>query len=303
MSDKPYLQLQTIRDFIRWGISLFNQHKIYYGHGTDNALSEAAYLTLYSLHLPPDFPETYFDSRLTDTEKQAVAEALMQRVEKRLPSPYITHEAWFMGLPFYVDERVLIPRSPVAELIAAGFEPWIDPDQVGSILDLCTGSGCIAIACASVFPEARVVGADLSPEALAVADINRARHGLEEQLVLVESDLFENLGGERFDVIISNPPYVDAEDMASLPDEYRHEPELALAAGFDGLDIVRRMLNQALDHLNPGGIIIVEVGNSAAALELAYPEVPFTWLEFEHGGEGVFLLSYEQLQHYQAQFK
>lgn len=303
MSDKAYQSLSTIRDFIRWGISLFNQHQIYYGHGTDNALSEAAYLTLHSLHLPPDFPETYFDSRLTETEKQAVANALMQRVEKRLPAPYITHEAWFMGLPFYVDERVLIPRSPVAELIAEGFVPWIDPDQVGSILDLCTGSGCIAIACASVFPEARVVGADISPEALTVAEINRQRHGLEDRLVLLESDLYENLAGERFDVIISNPPYVDEEDMASLPEEYRHEPELALAAGFDGLDLVRQMLQQALSHLNPGGILIIEVGNSAYALELAYPQVPFTWLEFEHGGEGVFLLSYEQLQQYQTHFQ
>ena len=288
-------KLLTIRDYIRWGTSLFSQAKLFYGHGTNNALDEAAFLVLHALHLAPDFPDTYLDTRLVDSEKTAVVELLQKRVETRQPAPYLTHESWFMGIPFYVDERVLIPRSPIAELIEHSFEPWIDPDSVARILDMCTGSGCIAIACAETFPMAEVDAAELSEDALAVARINVERFLLADQVRLVQSDLFENLQGERYDVIVSNPPYVDAEDMASLPDEFVHEPELALAAGIDGLDIVRRMLAEASEHLNPGGIIIIEVGNSALALELTYPEVNFTWLEFERGGDGIFLLDYDQI--------
>ncbi len=300
--DQAVRDLRTIRDCIRWGMSRFNEAELYFGHGTENALDEAAYLVLFALSLPTQVGEGYLDSRLTEDERRRVVELLAERLEKRLPAPYLTHEAWFAGMPFYVDERVLIPRSPVAELIAAHFEPWIDPERVESILDLCTGSGCIAIACADAFPHALVDGADLSPEALAVAEVNQARYGLEERLELVESDLFETLEGRRYDVIISNPPYVDAEDMAALPDEYRHEPELALAAGDDGLDIVLRMLRDAPDYLNEGGIFICEVGNSEHALQQLLPEVPFTWLEFEHGGEGVFLLTAEQLAEHQQRF-
>ena len=296
-------QLQTIRDHIRWGTSLFSQAGLFYGHGTNNALDESAYLVLHALHLPPDFPDSYLDTNITEAEKHAVTELLKRRVETRLPSPYLTQEAWFMGMPFYVDDRVLIPRSPIAELIENGFEPWVDPAGVAHVLDLCTGSGCIAIACAAVFPQAEVDAAELSEEALAVARINVERHHMEEQVRLVQGDLFENLQGERYDIIVSNPPYVDAEDMAALPDEYLHEPELALAAGIDGLEIVRRMLAQAAEHLNPGGILVVEVGNSQMALDLTYPEVEFTWLEFEHGGHGVFLLTREQLDEHQAVFQ
>ncbi|MBD3669953.1 MAG: 50S ribosomal protein L3 N(5)-glutamine methyltransferase [Gammaproteobacteria bacterium] len=296
-------ELHTIRDHIRWGTSLFSQARLFYGHGTVNALDEAAYLVLHALHLPPDFPDSYLDTRLTDTERQAVVSLLKKRVETRQPAPYLTNEAWFMGMPFYVDERVLIPRSPIAELIEQGFEPWTDPDGVARILDLCTGSGCIAIACAAAFPDAEVDASELSQEALAVAEINVERHQMEEQIRLVQGDLFANLERERYDIIVSNPPYVDAEDMEGLPNEYLHEPELALAAGFDGLDIVRRMLAEGSEHLNPGGIMVVEVGNSQPALELAYPEVEFTWLEFERGGHGVFLLTAEQLEEHQALFQ
>ncbi len=287
--------LRSIRDLIRWGMSRFNEADLFYGHGTDNALDEAAYLVLFALHMPPQPGDAYLETRLTESERRAAAELIARRIDERQPAPYLTHEAWFAGLPFYVDERVLIPRSPVAELIEAHFEPWIDSSRVDSILDLCTGSGCIAIACAEAFPFASVDGADLSADALEVAAINRERFGLDERLDLVQSDLFNSLKGRRYDVIISNPPYVDAEDMAALPDEFRHEPELALAAGDDGLDLVRIMLREAPKHLEEGGILICEVGNSAPALEAAYPQLPFVWLEFERGGEGVFLLTREQL--------
>ncbi len=289
-------QLRTIRDFIRLGVSLFNREELHFGHGTDNALDEAVWLVLHALHLPPDFPADYFDTRLTDPEKREVMALLRRRVEERLPVPYLINSAWFAGLEFYVDERVLIPRSPVAELVEQGFSPWIEPGRVGRILDLCTGGGCIAIACAVAFPQAAVDASELSAEALEVAAINVERHHLREQLELIHSDLFERLQGRRYDIIVSNPPYVDAGEMAALPPEFRHEPRMALAAGGDGLDIVRRILAGAAEHLNPGGILVVEVGNSEQALVEAFPELPFVWLEFERGGEGVFLLTREQLQ-------
>ena len=288
-------QLQTVRDFIRLGASQFNRAGLHFGHGTNNALDEAVWLVLHALHLPPDLPVEYFDARLTGAEKRAVMALFQRRVEERLPVPYLINSAWFAGLEFHVDERVLIPRSPIAELIEQGFSPWIEPDRVNRVLDLCTGGGCIAVACAMAFPQAAVDASDLSTAALEVAEINVERHHLQEQLELVHSDLFENLQGRRYDIIVSNPPYVDGRDMAALPAEFRHEPELALAAGDDGLDIVRRILEQASQYLNPGGILVVEVGNSEQALVDAFPELPFVWLEFERGGDGVFLLTREQL--------
>jgi ribosomal protein L3 glutamine methyltransferase len=295
--------LSTIRDFIRWGWSRFNEAEIFFGHGTDNALDESAYLVLHSLHLPPQVGEAYLDTRLSEAERRSVAKILMRRIEERLPAPYLTHEAWYGGMPFYVDERVLIPRSPIIELIEAQFEPWVQPDNVGAVLDLCTGSGCIAIACAAAFPEAVVDGADISADALDVARINVERYGMQEQVRLVQSDLFESLKGNRYDVIVSNPPYVDEQDMMSLPPEFCHEPELALAAGKDGLDLVFKLLYEAMYHLEPNGILVVEVGNSREALEKLLPEVQFLWLEFERGGEGIFLLTAEQVREHHELFR
>ncbi len=288
-------ELTTLGDFVRWGVSRFCEANLHFGHGTDNALDEAFYLVRNVLYLPHEIPPYMLQSRLLPRERAEVLAMLQRRISTRLPAPYLTYEAWFAGLPFYVDERVLIPRSPIAELIEAHFEPWVDASKVTCILDLCTGGGCIAIASALAFPFAHVDAADLFAEALAVAQQNVERHQVGDQVKLHQGDLFAGLEGNRYDIIVSNPPYVDAEDMAALPAEYRHEPEQALASGKDGLDITRRILQQAADFLNPGGVLIVEVGNSAVALMEAYPELPFTWLEFEHGGTHVFLLTTEQL--------
>lgn len=294
-------ELQTIRDFLRYATSRFNQAGLYFGHGTDNAWDEAAALILHSLHLPHDISQQVLDARLVAEERTRLLELIQRRVEKRIPLAYLTNEAWFSGLSFYVDERVLIPRSPIAELIEQHFQPWVEPGNVHNILDLCTGSGCIAIALAKAFPGAEVDASDISDDALTVAKINVLRHNVEDQVHLHKADLFSGLPNKKYDLIVSNPPYVSKQEMDELPEEYRHEPALGLAAGQEGLDIAKRILMQAEHYLTPNGVIVVEVGNSEHALAEAYPEIPFYWLEFERGGGGVFLLTARQLQEYKIE--
>jgi ribosomal protein L3 glutamine methyltransferase len=287
--------LLTIRDFTRYAASQFNEAGLYYGHGTDNAWDDAANLILHTLHLPHALFTTTLDARLVPAEKQKLFDLITQRVNKRIPVPYLTHEAWFAQLPFYIDERVLIPRSPIAELIQNQFKPWINAGDVHDILDLCTGSGCIAIACAKNFPDAQVDATDISKDALAVAKINVTKHLVEDQVTLILSDIFANLPAKKYDIIVSNPPYVDYEDMLSLPKEFLHEPQQALAGGKDGLDVIKQILKQARQYLKPHGILVIEVGNSEAALIREYPHLPFTWPDFEYADGGVFLLTAEQL--------
>ncbi len=294
-------RLRTLRDHIRWAVSRFHGEDLFYGHGTDNAWDEARQLVLGALHLPWEISDSYLDCNLEDEELVNLQRLIKRRIDERIPTAYLLGEAWFCGMSFIVDERVLIPRSPIGELIENRFEPWLDSEPA-RILDLCAGSGCIGIACADVFPEAEVTLADLSFEALEVANQNIERHGLDERVYTVQGDGFDGLPGQRFDLIVSNPPYVDAEDFADMPDEYQHEPELALACGTDGLNLVRRMLAQAADHLTEKGLLIVEVGNSQVHVEALYPEVSFAWLEFQRGGHGVFMLTAEQCRQHQAVF-
>ena len=282
-------ELFTIRDFIRWGVTEFNAAKLYFGHGTDNAWDEAEQLVLHAINLTPPLADEWLGSRLTSSERDRVVANLQRRIEERIPASYITGQAWFAGLPFIVDERVLVPRSPIAELIQKQFHPWL-AQEPARILDLCTGSGCIGIACAYAFPDAEVQLSDISFDALEVAEENIQQHNLEERVFAIQSDLFANLVGQQFDLIVSNPPYVDADDLASMPAEYHAEPEIGLGSGEDGLEFTRRLLREASNYLTDDGVLIVEVGNSWVALEEAYPDMPFTWIEFERGGHGVFML-------------
>lgn len=288
--------LHTIRDFIRWGASRFIEAELFFGHGTTNAFEEAEFLVLDALHLDPPLDEVWLDSRLTPDEKEQTLAHFERRIRERVPSAYITGRMWFAGMMFWVDERVLVPRSPIAELIEKRFAPWLtyEPQR---ILDLCAGSGCIGIACARAFPDAEVQLSDISYEALEVADQNVHFHNLSERVFPIQSDLFEKLQGQKFDLIVSNPPYVDEQDLADMPDEYHAEPEIGLASGKDGLNFTRRLLVQAADYLTDQGLLIVEVGNSWVALQAAYPDLKLEWVKFERGGDGVFVISAQDLKH------
>jgi len=295
--------LTTIRDFIRWGSSEFNRRELTFGHGFATAFDEAKFLILHMLALPLDWPEDYLDCVLTDTERKQVLEILQQRINSRQPVAYITRESWFCGLKFYVDERVLVPRSPIAELIANHFEPWIDSARVHRILDLCTGSACIAIACQYLFEEAEVFGSDISRDALEVARINCREHELSDQLTLYESDLFDRIPAQKFDVIVSNPPYVNAEDMASLSEEFQFEPGIGLTAGKDGLTLVDRILAGAAEYLNEQGVLFIEVGNSQQVMMQKYEMLPMTWIDFEFGGTGVCCIQQKDLEQQQSRIE
>jgi len=288
--------LITLRDWLRFAVSRFNEAKLFFGHGSDNAFDEAAYLILHTLHLPLDRLEPFLDASLTHDEAEQVKTVIERRVRERLPAAYLTHEAWLGEHRFYVDERVIVPRSFIAELLPEQLAPWIEnPDEVTRALDLCTGSGCLAILAALAFPYAEIDAVDLSKDALEVAAKNVADYSLTDRIELIESDLFAALKGRSYDLILSNPPYVNAESVAALPPEYQAEPALALGSGADGLDATRHILAAAKTHLNPGGLLVVEIGHNRDALEAAYPKLPFTWLDTESGDQFVFMLRREDL--------
>lgn len=292
----------TPRTLIQWGADRFDKAGLVFAHGTDNALDEAACLVLHTLQIGYDQPDAVLDKQISEADRLRVVQLLEQRVSSRKPAAYLLGEAWFAGMPFYVDERVLVPRSPIAELIAAQFTPWVNPEHTGRILDMCTGSGCIGIACALAFPDAMVDLSDLSRDALDVAQENIKRHQLMDRVNAVQSDIFAALQGQVYDLIVANPPYVPEEEMQQLSAEFGHEPSMGLQAGTDGLDIIVQILKQAASHLADNGILVAEVGHTQDLLLARYPDVPFMWFDFEYGGTGVFMLDKTQLEYYQPLF-
>ena len=291
------VSLQTVRDVLRFAVSRFNQGKLFFGHGSNDAYDEAVYLILHTLHLPLDRLEPFLDARLTDRERNELLNVIQKRVDHHIPAAYLTHEAFLGEFSFYVDERVIIPRSFIAELLHNRLRPWIaEPDSINSMLDLCTGSGCLAIIAADAFQNARVDAVDLSPEALAVAERNVSDYHLHDRVNLIESDMFAELDEKQYDIIISNPPYVDAASVDALPQEYLHEPKLALGSGQDGLDATRIILENAAQLLAENVVLIVEIGHNRDALEAAYPDLPFTWLDVSAGDQFVFMLHKNDLR-------
>ncbi|OFZ66850.1 MAG: ribosomal protein L3 N(5)-glutamine methyltransferase [Betaproteobacteria bacterium RBG_16_56_24] len=283
--------LHTVRDCLRFAVSRFNQAGLFFGHGSGDAYDEAAYLILHTLHLPLDRIKPFLDAHLTGSERGEILSIIQRRVEKRIPAAYLTHQALLGEFSFYVDERVIVPRSFIAELLQNQLSPWIaDPEAIHCVLDLCTGCGCLAIIAAHAFPNASVDATDLSEDALAVAERNVADYHLQDRVSLIESDLFAKLGDKQYDLIISNPPYVNEESVKALPQEYRHEPAMALASGDDGLDATRIILRNAAQHLTENGLLVVEIGHNREALEAAYPDLPFTWLDVSAGDQFVFML-------------
>lgn len=304
MSTTPVIsqELFTIRDFIRYAVSQFEASSIFFGHGTDNAYDEAVWLVMGALHLPLDTVENFWDARLTTPEREKLASFIEERVSKHTPTAYLLKEAWLQGYLFYVDERVLIPRSFIAELLldnllTSSLSPWIEyPEMITSAADICTGSGCLGILLAHTFPDAAVDVVDISKDAIDVCNINIEKYGLQDQVIAIESDMFSALSGKTYDLIISNPPYVDAPSMAALPKEYQNEPQLALGSGDAGLDHTHTLLREAAKYLNDDGLLVVEIGHNRDALEAAYPDVAFNWLEVSSGNQFVFLLTKAQLE-------
>ena len=289
-------EFATLRDWLRWAVSRFTEAGLFFGHGSDNAFDEAAYLILHTLHLPPDRLDPFLDARLTQPERIAVFDIIEQRVNRRLPAAYLTHEAWLGDFRFYVDERVIVPRSYFAELLAERLAPWVvDPERIRTALDLCTGSGCLAVLMAHAFPNAKVDAVDISADALTVARRNVDDYRLSDRIHLVQSDLLTQLAGRRYDLIICNPPYVTDSAMAALPPEYRHEPALALGAGEDGLDIVRRLLADAADYLTADGLLLVEVGHNRDLVDAAFPSLSCHWVDVTSGEAKIFLISRAEL--------
>jgi ribosomal protein L3 glutamine methyltransferase len=288
--------LLTIRDWLRYAVSRFENSDIFYGHGTDNSYDEAVWLVMSALHLPMDTLDNFLDARLTQAECAHLADLIDRRVNNHTPTAYLVKEAYLQGLKFYVDERVIVPRSFIAELLQDGLQPWVEyPELIQSAADICTGSGCLGVLLADAFPEADIDVVDISPDAIAVANINIEKYGLQERVQAVQSDMFSALKGKTYDLIISNPPYVDAPSMATLPPEYRNEPQLALGSGEAGLDHTHTLLKEAPKYLNEGGLLVVEIGHNRDALHDAYPDLPFTWLDTSSGDQFVFLLTKEDL--------
>ncbi len=289
-------ELHTIRDWLRFAVSQFENSDIFYGHGTDNSYDEAVWLIMSALHLPMETLNNFLDARLTQLERDKLAQFIEQRITKHTPTAYLLKEAWLQGFKFYVDERVLIPRSFIAELLVNDLSPWIEfPEMIESAADICTGSGCLGVLLANSFPNAAIDVVDISQDAIDVCNINIANYGLENQITAIKSDMFSALAGKKYDIIISNPPYVDAPSMAALPAEYQNEPQLALGSGTAGLDHTHTLLREAASYLNDDGLLIVEIGHNREALEAAYPNTIFNWLETSSGNEFVFLLTKEQL--------
>ncbi len=295
-------ELKTIRDLVRWGASEFNRNGIFTGHGTDNTLDESLALVLHALSLDYSISENYLDSRVTKEEKQDILNLIQQRIETRKPLSYLTGHSMFAGLDFIVNEHVLVPRSPFAELIDHAYFPWVEPDQLSTALDICTGSGCIGIATAYYLPHLKMIISDISEKALEVAHQNIELHKLHDRVTVIHSDLFENIPATKFDLIVSNPPYVSTSEYDALPAEYHQEPRLGLESGADGMDIVSKILKQAASFLTDNGVIIIEVGASAELLMQKYPDIQFNWIEFEMGGDGIFVMTREELQQYQHCF-
>ena len=290
--------LETVIDYVRFACTEMSNAELYFGHGTDNAWDEALSLVFHVIAMPLELGPKVVNAKLTMPEREKILDLLSQRIKHQIPLAYLTNHIRYADLDFYVDDRVLIPRSPIAEMIDAQFSPWIEQECVSNILELCTGSGCLSIAMSYAFPEAYITATDISLDALDVAAMNVEAHAVEERIQLIESDVYDNVPDETYDIIVSNPPYVCDAEMATLPQEYCQEPELALRADDNGLAIVERILKGAASRLNDKGILIVEVGNSEVFLEEKYPMVPFTWLEFERGGSGVFLLTKSDLEQY-----